>query len=238
MINITLQIERIDYQKSVENLLPQLVKEAEAKKSPNGFEQFVARLGKDAVPVAKKLLRYMSDDLKDGLVVWMAESRQESIVAAVNQQLDALLGNAVMKVGALHAEDRPGTRMVLVASQVETDYAALSSSPVVESALGQLGGENSLLKGAAKFALQMVTKANPETLEKQGIALLSSDRVKPKILSALSGALGKIGLEATLGDMTVNAGAGPAAAAIGTELPAALKDRLMDAVIAFLKANA
>ena len=89
------------------------------------------------------------------------------------------------------------------------------------------------------FALQMASKASPEALEKQGIALLSSDRVKPKLLSALSGAFSKIGLTAEPGDLSVRPGEGPApkSSAEGG-LPEALKSALMDAVIAFLKDKA
>ena len=239
MIHISVQIEKIDYEKSIETFLPQIVAELSAKKSAGGLAQFVVRLGADAVPVAKKLLGYMDDSLKDGLVVWMTESRQTEIVAAVNQHLGSLFGKSVMKVGAVTAEDRPGTRLALCASQVEIDYGALMNSPAVDSALGQIGGGGGLLKGAAKFALQMASKANPETLEKQGTALLSSDLVKGKMTSALTGAIGKVGLAAELGDLSVQAGAGPAAKAGGDgQLPEELKNKLADAVIAFLRANA
>ena len=237
MINIAVQIDKIDYDKSLDALLPQIAAEFAEKKPQGGVEQFVVRLGKDAVPVAKKLLRYMDDSLKDGLVVWMAESRQEEIVSGVNQHLDSLFGSSVMKVGAVIAEDRPGTKLALYASQVDIDYAALMNSPAVESALGQIGGSGGgLLKGAAKLALQMASKTNPETLEKQGIALLASDRVKPKLLSAMTGACAKIGLTATLGDLTVQSGAGPAPkSARNAGLPEDLRNRLTDAVIAFLR---
>ena len=237
MINIAVQIEKIDYEKSIDALLPQIVSEFASKKPQGGVEKFAVRLGKDAVPVAKKLLRYMDDSLKDGLVVWMAESRQAEIVGTINQHLDSLFGGSVMKVGAVIAEDRPGTKLALYASQVDIDYAALMNSPAVDSALGQIGGNGGgLLKGAAKLALQMASKANPETLEKQGIALLASDRVKPKLLSAMTGACAKIGLTATLGDLTVEAGAGPAAkTSENAGLPENLRSKLEDAVIAFLK---
>ena len=236
MIHITVQIERIDYEKSVEKLLPQIMAEFSAKKSPDALEQFVLRLGEDAVPVAKKLIGYMEDSVRDGLVVWMAESRQEQIVRTVNQHLDELFGASVMKVGAVSAEDRPGTRLALRVSRVEIDYAALMKSPAVGSALDQLGGNGGLLKGAAMFALQMASMASPDTLEKQGIALLSSDRVKPKILSALTGAFEKIGLAASVADLSVEAGAGPETKAPqDAGLPAELKSGLMDAAAAFLR---
>lgn len=236
MIHISVMIEKIDYEKSIESLLPHIAAEFSAKKDPGTLERFVVSLGDDAVPVAKKLVGYMHDSLKDGLTVWMAESRQEEIVRAVNQHLNGLFGESVMKVGAVCAEDRPGTRLALYVSRVEIDYAALMKSPAVSNALDQLGGNSGLLKGAALFALQMASKAGPETLEKQGIALLSSERVKPKLLSALSGAFGRIGLFAELGDLTVMTGPGPSAG-ISTDagLPDALKSSLTEALIAFLR---
>ena len=239
MINFTVYIEKIDYEKSIENLLPQIAAEFSAKKARGGLEQFIVRLGNDAVPVSKKLLGYMDDSLKDGLTVWMAESRQAQIVGTVNQHLNALFGESVMKIGAVTAEDRPGTKLALYVSRVDIDYAALMKSPAVSSALDQIGGNSGFLKGAAMFALQMASKASPEALEKQGIALLSSDRVKPKLLSALSGAFSRIGLTAELGDLSVRPGEGPAPKSSGDgSLPEALKSALMDAVIAFLKDKA
>ena len=239
MINLTVTIEKIDYEESIEKLLPGIAAEFSAKKDRGGLEQFVVRLGEDAVPVAKKLLGYMDDGLKDGLVVWMAESRQAQIVGTVNQHLNTLFGESVMKIGAVIAEDRPGTKLALYVSRVDIDYAALMKSPAVSSALDQISGGGGLLKGAAMFALQMASKASPETLEKQGIALLSSDRVKPKLLSALSGAFTGIGLTAELGDLSVQPGEGSAPKSSDDGgLPEELKSALMDAVIAFLRDKA
>ena len=234
MLNFTLQIENINYEKSVEALLPQLLKSASAKETPNSFEQFLVKLGADTVPVAKKLLGYMNTDVKDGLVVWVTASQQAKIVETVNQQLASTLGNSVMKIGALFAEDRPGTRLAFYASQIETDYAALMDSPLAASAMGQMGG--GLMKGAAKFALSMASKASPDTLEKQAVNLLSSDRVKQKILTAVSDALKKVGLEAQLGDMTVQS-VNVTSLPLRTDakFPPELKDGLFDAAAALLR---
>ena len=237
MINITLKIARIDYDKSVETLLPQLVKEAAAKENPNGLEQFLVKLGRDTVPVVRKMLGYMDDSLKDGLVVWVTENQQQRIVETVNQQLAGVLGDSVMKIGALFAEDRPGTELALYASRIETDYAALLDSPLASSALGQMSG-GGLMKGAAKFALSMASKASPDALEKQAISLLTSDRVKPKILGVMSDSLKKIGLEAELGDMTVQS-VNVTALPMRSEkkFPPELKDKLMDSAAALLRDN-
>ena len=237
MINITLKIARIDYDKSVETLLPQLVKEAAAKENPNGLEQFLVKLGRDTVPVVRKMLGYMDDSLKDGLVVWVTENQQPRIAETVNQQLAGVLGDSVMKIGALFAEDRPGTELALYASRIETDYAALLDSPLASSALGQMSG-GGLMKGAAKFALSMASKASPDALEKQAISLLTSDRVKPKILGVMSDSLKKIGLEAELGDMTVQS-VNVTALPMRSEkkFPPELKDKLMDSAAALLRDN-
>ena len=83
--------------------------------------------------------------------------------------------------------------------------------------------------------------ASPATIEKQAINILASDLVKPKILSALSDALQKIGLIVTLQNMIVREETDTEQTVASKKdegyLPDAIEDQLMDAVIAWMKDN-
>ncbi|MBO7422840.1 MAG: hypothetical protein J6T99_05575, partial [Oscillospiraceae bacterium] len=83
--------------------------------------------------------------------------------------------------------------------------------------------------------------AGPAAIEKQAINILASDLVKPKILSALSDALQKMGLIVTLQNMTIREETGEyrpdAAENDEGYIPDAVEDQLMDAVIAWMKDN-
>ena len=203
MVNIRLEIERIDYEKSVEKLLPRIVDSCAQKEKPGELERFVRKLGPDTVPVTKKLLRYLDDEVKDQIIVWLVSAHGEGLTETANEYLAELLPGPAVRLGALLAQDRPGPRLALLAERVRIDYAALLQSPLAASGVEQLGTESGLLKGAAKLALQMGARLSPDALEKQGIALLGSERVKPRLLSAFSEGLEQMGLFVRFRDMAL-----------------------------------
>ena len=154
MVNIRLEIERIDYEKSVEKLLPRVVDSCAQKEKPGELERFVCKLGLDTVPVTKKLLRYLDDEVKDQIIVWLVSAHGEGLTETANAYLAELLPGPAVRLGALLAQDRPGPRLALLAERVRIDYAALLQSPLAASGVEQLGSESGLLKGAAKLALE------------------------------------------------------------------------------------
>lgn len=240
MLSIRLEIDQIDYEKSLGNLLPPVVEKCRAKSSPSEPEKLLRRLGPDAVPVAQKLLGYLGDKGRDAVIVWLVEDRREDLTAAANRYLEEALPGGVIRIGGLRAEDRPGPRLGVLAYGVRIDYAALLKSPLVESGVASLGNDNPFLKGAAKFALQMGAKMSPETLEKQGIALLSSDAVKAKLLTGLSEGLEKMGLVVRFRDMALKTDdaappAQPKPAGDQGLIPDAIEDFLLDALCALLR---
>ena len=147
----------------------------------------------------------------------------------VNDRLEEMLGGKIVVIGGFTGEDLPGPRMILGATGVKIDYEKLVKSPLLS---GNVFGN------AVKFAVQI---AGPAAIEKQAINILASDLVKPKILSALSDALQKMGLIVTLQNMTIREETGEyqpdAAENDEGYIPDAVEDQLMDAVIAWMKDN-
>ena len=239
MLNIRLEIGRIDYHKCVEALLPPLVEHCAAKAQPNELDKFLAKLGKDAAPAACAVLDDMDADARDRMVVWLVTAHEERMRNAANRELASLLGGPLIRIGRLIARDRPGSRLTLLASQVEIDYAALLSSPMVADGVERLGETNSFLKGAAKLALQMGAHMSPENLEKQGVALLNSKKIKEKLKTALAGALRQAGLDVEIEDVVAEATnvielPEPLHADEGL-IPDAFEDELMDALVKQLR---
>ena len=243
MLSIRLEIGEIDYETCAEALLPPLVGKCAARAAPSELEKFVGKLGPDAVPIARSLLGYLDGDVKDRLVVALLTAHEAGLRGALNGYLAQLLPGPAVKIGCLSALDQPGSRLSLRASQIEVDYAALLDSPLVADGLDHLGGESSLLKSAAKLALQMGTRMPPEKLEKQVISLLGTDKVKSKLLTALADGLSRAGLAVTFRDMIVETTAAielPESLSGGKDegvIPDAVEDALMDAIIAWMRSR-
>lgn len=230
MLDLRLELAEINYKKCVESMLPPLVEHCAAKVNPNSFDRFLAGLGKDAVPAAAATLDEMDADAKDMTVVWMISAHEERLRNSANRHLAEALGGDMIRIGRLVALDRPGSRLALVASQVEVDYNALLNSPLVGDSIDKLGSEHSVLKGAAKLVLSLGSILPADSLEKQSIALIGSGRVKDKLMTMLGDTLRKAGLEVTIEDMSVEAASGRYAEP--TPVPAAFEQELMRSLTA------
>ena len=229
MVNILFEVGYVDYEGSIENLLPHFVEKCKANKEPTELDKFVIKLGPDAVPIAKKIMKYIDQTTRDQLIITLIKPNQDRLIQVVNDRLEEMLGGKIVVIGGFTGEDLPGPRMILGATGVKIDYEKLVKSPLLS---GNVFGN------AVKFAVQI---AGPAAIEKQAINILASDLVKPKILSALSDALQKMGLIVTLQNMTIREETGEYRpdAADNDEgyIPDAVEDQLMDAVIAWMKDN-
>lgn len=227
MLKAIVEVERIDYERSIENLLPRFVEKCAAEKKPSELDKFIARLGSDAVPVAKRIIGYLDQDARDQIVIALIEPQAERLAQTANELLEELLGGRAVLIGGFAMEDLPGPKLSISATQVRIHYGILANSPLLSG---------SMFGSAAKLALQM---ASPGTIEKQATLLLASDWIKPKLLSALSEAIQKVGLIVSLRDLTIepDTDTGSPAGEKKDEglLPDAVEDQLIDAVIAWMK---
>jgi hypothetical protein len=229
MIKIRIDVKDINYEKCFETLIPQLTADCKTKADPELFDKLIIKLGDDIIPVVEKLLGFVDTDTRDKIIVWLVEDQQETIVSALNKALHDTLGSDAIVIGSLYAEDKPGAKIALHAARVKTDSTKLDESPVLTG----IGG------GLAKFVFS-VTDA--DTIEKGAVKLLSSDYVKPKIVSALSDSLHKAGLHLTISDIVIqeDSGKGKIPCIMDPEkeegrLPAAIEDKVIDALVAWLK---
>ena len=229
MIKISLEVQEINYEKCFENLIPQLTKDFKSSTDPTEIDKLIIRLGDDLVPVINRLAGFLDTDTRDQIIVWMVEEMQDTIVDSVNKALHDYLGVDAVIIGTLYAQDQPGTRISLHAGQVRTDSTQLTDSPALTGIIG----------GIAKFAFMF---SDPGAVEKDVINLLSSEYVKPKIISTLSDGLHKAGLQVTVSDILVSedTGKGKIPRMKDPEkdeglLPDVIEDKIIDALVAWLK---
>ena len=229
MIKISLEVQEINYEKCFENLIPQLTKDFKSSTDPTEIDKLIIRLGDDLVPVVNRLVGFLDTDTRDQIIVWMVEEMQDTIVDPVNKALHDYLGVDAVIIGTLYAQDQPGTRISLHAGQVRTDSTQLTDSPALTGIIG----------GIAKFAFMF---SDPGAVEKDVINLLSSEYVKPKIISTLSDGLHKAGLQVTVSDILVSedTGKGKIPRMKDPEkdeglLPDVIEDKIIDALVAWLK---
>ncbi|MBE6909126.1 MAG: hypothetical protein E7474_06095 [Ruminococcaceae bacterium] len=233
MLDIRLELAQVNHQTCVEVLLPKLVEHCAAKAAPNELDRFLAALGQDAAPASCALLREMGVDDKDRLVVWLVAAHEERLRSSANRHLGELLGEPIVRIGRFSAVDRPGTRLALLASQVDVDYRKLLQSPLVGDGIESISKENSVLKSAAKLAVQMGMRLSPENLEKQGLLLLNSGRVKSRLTAVLQDAVRQEGLDVTVEDVVAERSAeiaAPSAPSGGEHVPDAFEQKLMEAL--------
>lgn len=229
MINISFVVQKINYEKCFENLIRQLVEECRSNTDPTEIDKLVARLGDDTVPVVEKLLGFLDTDTRDDIIVWILEKQHDVIVNSANKALHDMLGGDAVVIGTIYAKNHPGTKISLHAGRVKTDSKQLIDSPVLTGITG----------GVAKLAFML---SDAETIEKEGIKLLSSDFVKPKLISTLSDSLLKAGVYITISDIVVKEDSGKEKITRMTDpekdeglLPDVIEDKIIDALVAWLK---
>ena len=227
---IRFYVKEIDYEKCVENLIPQMIEDCQGKSNLSELEKLLVKLGDDAVPVMMKLLRYFDTDARDQLFAWILEDQQDMFVSTANKEIGKIFSEGTIVIGGFCAKDTPGPEITLFATDVKIDYEQLVESPA-------LGG--GLLGGAAKVAYQL---SGPASFEKNGIKLLSSDLVKPMLMTTLSDSLEEAGLALTLGDVELLDDHVVDLPAPMVEpgkdeglLPDAIEDRILDAVAGWLR---
>lgn len=229
MIKISFEVGEINYEKCFENLIPQLTKEFRSAENPNEIDKLIIGLGDDIVPVAVKLLGFLDIDTRDQIIAWLVEKQQDVIVDSANKALHDLLGGDAIMIGTIYVQDHPGTKITLHAGQVRTDSTQLVESPALTGIIG----------GVAKLAFMFT---DPATVEKDVIKLLSSDYVKSKLISTLSDGLNKAGLYLSVNDVVIREDLGTDKIPRITDpdkdeglLPDVIEDKIIDAIVAWLK---
>lgn len=204
MLFIRFDIEKVDYEKSIEDLLPVFVEKCRAAGNPNTLRKMIVKLGDKAIPVSLKLLRYFDEDTRNAVLVNLVTDHRERLTDTLNHYLESVLPGNVIRIGKL-AVGLDGGKLILRASEVEIDYSGLLSSELVkknaehlaEEAANRFGGGNKWLGKTLKATLRVLgmgAKVAPDEVEELSVLILRSETVKAKLMPILVEALQKRGV--------------------------------------------
>lgn len=212
MLQLSLALKAIDYEKTVHGLLPFVVGRLKAK-DPDGLPvMLLDELGNDGEELAVGLLKTFPEVLLQDTVCQVSESYKNLITDKVNGILHTNeLGRSVT-VGSVAVEKRDG-KLCLCARNVEADIQSILSSPTlqtkIKNTVSQYAGGGILGKMAAKAVepvLNAISNMMPEKAESSGAELLKRPELKEKLLGFVTKKLTEKGIFASLGDLSVEAG--------------------------------
>lgn len=244
MLQLSLALKSIDYEKTVHGLFPLVAGKLKAKKPDSLPAMLLNELGKDGEELASGILKTFPEAVLQDVVCQVSESYKNLITGKVNDILRSNeLGRSVT-VGSVAVEKRGGT-LCLCARNVEADIKAILSSPAlqtkIKTTVSQYAGGGILGKMAAKAVepvLNAISNMMPEKAETSGAELLKRPELKEKLLSFAAKKLTEKGIFASLGDLTIEAGTTRAAVdqtPDGLRLTPELKRALVSAVSQYLR---
>ena len=203
MLFIKFDIEKVDYEESVENLLPVFVEKCKKTGGSNMLKRLIVKLDDKATPVSLKLLRNFDEATRNAVLVKLVTDHRERLTDTLNHYLEAVLPGNVIHIGKL-AVGLDGGKLVLWASEVEIDYPELLKSELVkknagylaEEAANRIGGGNKLLGKTMRATLRVLgmgARVAPDEVEELSVLILRSEAVKAKLMPVLVKALQKRG---------------------------------------------
>lgn len=203
MLFIKFDIEKVDYEKSVENLLPVFVEKCKKTSGSNMLKRLIVKLDDKAMPVSLKFLRNFDEATRNAVLVNLVTDHRERLTDTLNHYLEGVLPGNVIHIGKL-AVGLDGGKLVLWASEVEIDYPELLKSEMVkknaaylaEEAASRFGGSNKLLGKTMRTTLRVLgmgARVAPDEVEELSVLILRSEAVKAKLMPVLVEALQKRG---------------------------------------------
>lgn len=243
MLFIRFDIERADYEKSLEALLPVFAGKCKETGGSNFFEKIVVKLDDKAVPVSLKLLRSFDEETKNAVLVNLAADHCERLTDTLNDYLETVLPGNVIRIGKL-ACGLEGGKPVLWASGVEIDYPALLKSELVQKNAGRMAEEaadrfgdgNTFLGRTMRAGLRVLgmgAKVAPDEVEELGVLILRSETVKAKLMPVLLEALQRRGVAVESMSMAVETARQPGERRCETSWES-LQEPILDSLAAWL----
>ena len=226
MFSGKVEIESVDYERTLRGLFPVLLENKDSDKLPTLIRKVLNKMDGDLLPVLLKLIGYMNETEREALLLWALENYKEQIISWLMQLLrDNNLGDAVRfeRINLVKTEGIAG--FTLEAFDVQLDYDALGRYTqwsllgllkYVEKPIGRFVFNSQLINGIPVDALS-------DFLQKKGLYLKIRDivLVQDKWDARLHG-------EETV-DMEMND------EQTGFKLPEVIEDILVDTVVNYLK---
>lgn len=220
MLAISIKADRIDYEKTLENLYPAIKERLVAAKSQNMIIRLFQKLDDAALPVLLSFMGNLSETAKNELVTQCLKVCSARLSDILNRELGKHPFGKCLRVGEVSGVcGNEGISLWL--SQVYVDYKGL----VKEKLGGKIGGIASFLVS--------------DKIEKTALELLWTDESKRKIIDLAKNALNQHGFVMELVDIQIRLDMEDVDVSIEAtesfELPDEVEDEILDALAAFLR---
>lgn len=229
MLYAQITIDQVDYDATLNRLFPKIYYHLITTDSPNYFVRLLQRLGEDALPACQMVLRGLSQEDRDALLVLFLQDYAPNLCQALNEALISHPLGRYGRIGTLRGALRRG-KILLQAEDIQIDYSGLLREPQVSIMLNRHLGS---LGGFAQAAARAAITAAPETLERKGLELLSQPENRRRALALLEPMVTAQGFSLHLGDL--EARQGPAPTLPQPRLTAALEEHILQIIASFLR---
>ena len=184
MLAISIKADRIDYEKTLENLYPAIKERLAAAESQNMIIRLFQKLDDAALPVLLSFMGNLSETAKNELVAKCLKVCSARLDDMLNRELGKHPFGKCLRVGGVSGVcGNEGISLWL--SQVYVDYKGL----VKEKLGGKIGGIASFLVS--------------DKIEKTALELLWTDESKQKIIDLAKNALNQHGFVMELEDIQI-----------------------------------
>ena len=234
MLNITISVSAVDYDKTLAALFPLLSGRLASSQSTSAVILLLRELGDAAVPVARELLRRLSAEMKAELTAAALSAAAPDIQAALNRLLAEKGLSGAVTLGAVTAQPS-GAGLRLRVESVAVDYLALLRSPSLSTALERHLGAHAAMFGSIG---RMAVMLSPAAVEKLLLELAMQPGNRQSLMAAGEKLLGRVGVFLTLADLQLERAAAqsaPTGAAQPFTLTPGQEQALLRAVAGYLR---
>ncbi len=234
MLNITISVSAVDYDKTLASLFPLLSGRLASSESTSAVILLLRELGDAAVPVARELLRRLSAEMKAELTAAALSAAAPDIQAALNRLLAEKGLSGAVTLGAVTAQPS-GAGLRLRVESVAVDYPALLRSPSLNGTLERHFGA---LAAVFSRVGRMAVMLSPAAVEKLLLELAMQPGNRQSLMAAGEKLLGRVGVFLTLADLQLErtaAQSAPTGAAQPFTLTPGQEQALLRAVAGYLR---
>ncbi len=215
MLNADIEIQKIDYEKSVKNLLGRIMPKLKDKPEAGMAVRLLQKLGNEAPDVFCNLIRYMPAQGKAKLICELVSQYQEKLTRMVNDALSFHeLGKNIV-LGSMFFQ-ASGEGLLIFARNVKVNYSGILDNEAVQKKVEhtvQQYADNSFLKNHPKLVGLLKENANvaakaaavlgPEAIEKKALKIIESPENKEKMRVLLENVLEQEGLVLKIGQIHI-----------------------------------
>lgn len=253
MINVSIIVSEIDYEKSFANLFPVAIKKCNEIEKPNMAVRFLQKMGDTSMVAALGVMNQMTERGKGALLCGLVNLYKEEIQAALQAYLEQNEFGENVKFGDIFLKQDAASCLALYGYDIQVNYSGLVGNAMVQdkirnitgnviSGISKIGWLKEAAAGSAGFAAKAAAGLAPDKIEKIGISILEKSENKKKLMTWTAQILSEKGICLALADCIFTQESIFEEQSIVVQeknkkfFPEELEEELMDAVVKYLKA--